>query len=99
MSEAACYNERMSTAAAIPVIFYTKPGCHLCEDVADELEALAERWPLQIDAIDITADLELHRRYWDKIPVVVVGAQQLQAPIAPSALAAAIARAAGSTAE
>jgi thiol-disulfide isomerase/thioredoxin len=80
----------MSTPRTIPVLFYTRPGCHLCEDVEAELEALAERWPLQISAIDITSDLEIHRRYWDKIPVVTIGGATIQAPIAPEQLAAAI---------
>ena len=76
--------------APIPVTFYTKPGCHLCEDVAAELEALGARWPLRIDAQDITTDLGLHQRFWDKIPVVVIGGRTLQAPITPAALAAAV---------
>ncbi|HEX6291331.1 MAG TPA: glutaredoxin family protein [Herpetosiphonaceae bacterium] len=73
------------------MMFYTKPGCHLCEDVAEELEILSEQWPLQITAVDITTDLEIHRRYWDKIPVVVVGERMLAAPIVPEALRALVA--------
>lgn len=84
----------MSTPQPIPVTFYTRPGCHLCEDVEAELEALAEDRPLRISPIDITSDLELHRRYWDKIPVVTVGSQTLAAPITPEQLAAAVAQAA-----
>ncbi len=75
----------------IEVLFYTKPGCHLCEDVADTLEALAAQWPLHIQAIDITGDLQLHRHFWDKIPVVIVGDRTLYAPISPAQLTAAIA--------
>ena len=84
----------MSTPRSIPVTFYTRPGCHLCEDVEAELDALAEQWPLRVSPIDITSDLELHRRYWDKIPVVQIGGETLQAPIAPEQLAAAVTRAA-----
>ena len=77
---------------AIPVIFYTKPGCHLCEDVAEALAVLAERWPLQLATIDILSDLDLHRQYWDKIPVVVVGESTLFAPITPEMLWTAVER-------
>lgn len=83
----------MDAPQSIPVTFYTKPGCHLCEDVADTLEALALRWPLRVTAIDITTDLELHRHFWDKIPVVIVGERTLYAPIAARDLAAAVAAA------
>jgi hypothetical protein len=76
----------------IQVTFYTKPGCHLCEDVADDLEALQARWPLTITAVDITRDIDLHRQYWDKIPVVRIGADVLTAPITLAALTAAVRR-------
>lgn len=77
----ACYNDRMSGSRAIPVRFYTKPGCHLCEDAADALEAISRDVPLAIEAIDITTDLDLHRRFWDKIPVLDIDGHWLHAPI------------------
>lgn len=83
----------VSEPPPIHITFYTKPGCHLCEDVADELEALAARYPIHIAAIDITTDLDIHRRYWDKIPVVVVGPRTLSAPITPFQLRTTIAQA------
>lgn len=70
----------------IPVTFFSKPGCHLCEDVADHLEALALHYPMDITVADITRDFELHRQYWDKIPVVVIGTTTLRAPISFVAL-------------
>jgi thiol-disulfide isomerase/thioredoxin len=76
----------MSGSNGVVVTFYTKPGCHLCEDVADQLEALSDRWRVAIDAVDITQNLDLHRRFWDKIPVVIVGERTLHAPIDPAAL-------------
>lgn len=54
---------------------------------------LAERWALVVTAVDITMDLDLHRRYWDKIPVVVIGDTMLQAPITPADLAQTVAQA------
>ncbi|MDP9311901.1 MAG: glutaredoxin family protein [Chloroflexota bacterium] len=81
----------MDVRRPIPITFYTKPGCHLCDDVADHLEELAARWPLHLTVVDITSSLELHRLYWDKIPVVVVGLRTLAAPIGYVALAQAVA--------
>lgn len=80
----------MNAPRAIPTILYTRPGCHLCEDVAADLEALARRWPLHITTIDITGDLELHRRYRHAIPVVTIGERTLEAPISFDALLAAV---------
>ncbi len=96
MPKQACYNLCMRQPRQVPITFYTKPGCHLCEDIDDQLEALAARWPLQITSIDITTDLDVHRRYWDKIPVVVVAAHTLRAPINPTELAAVVEHAAES---
>ena len=81
----------MDVQRPIPITFYTKPGCHLCDDVADQLEELAAQWPLHVNVVDITSSLELHRLYWDKIPVVVVGSQMLAAPIQYAALVHAVA--------
>lgn len=65
----------------IHVLFYTKPGCHLCDDVDEVLDILAQRHPLAVQHIDITQDVELYQRYWRSIPVVIVGDTTLHAPI------------------
>ncbi len=82
----------MHETRPIEIIFYTKPGCHLCEDVADVLDMLAARWSLQIRTVDILSDSEIHRRYWSKIPVVSVGRYVLEAPITPSDIQSAVLR-------
>ena len=54
------------------VTFYTKPGCHLCEDTEEILEELREVYDLHVTAVDITSDLTIFERYKYEIPVVVV---------------------------
>ncbi|WP_367139631.1 MULTISPECIES: glutaredoxin family protein [Streptomyces] len=53
-----------------------KPGCHLCEAaeavIADVCGELGARWEKK----DITQDEELHRKYWEQIPVVLVDGAQ-----------------------
>jgi hypothetical protein len=83
----------MNGLEPIRIVFYTKPGCHLCDDVADLLEALTMRWPLEVSAINILSDPDLYQRYWAKIPVVAVGEHVLHAPIAPGDLQKAVLRA------
>ena len=60
------------------VVLYTRPGCHLCEEV--------ESWLLEVGVsrqpADITADVALFERYRYQIPVIDVdGRQVLCAPI------------------
>lgn len=54
------------------VTFYTKPGCHLCEQAEELLDDLRRDYDLHVTAIDITRDLAVFERYKYEIPVVVV---------------------------
>jgi len=56
---------------------YTKPGCHLCEELADELDALRPAWGFSVEDVDITRDDELFARYRHAIPVLVCGAEEI----------------------
>jgi glutaredoxin len=58
--------------AAPHVIFYTKPGCHLCEEARREIARAACADSYTYEEVDINSDPELLRRYgWD-IPVVLI---------------------------
>jgi hypothetical protein len=54
------------------VVFYTKPGCHLCEEAEREIDA-ARCHPLYtFEKVNIETDPDLSRRYgWD-IPVITI---------------------------
>ncbi|KAB8158310.1 glutaredoxin family protein [Streptomyces sp. 3MP-14] len=53
-----------------------RPGCHLCDEarrvVSEVCGELGVRW----EEKDIERDAELHRRYWEQIPVVLVDGEQ-----------------------
>jgi glutaredoxin len=53
-----------------------KPGCHLCEDAREVVAQVAGELGLTWEELDITQDEELHRRYWEQIPVTLVDGQQ-----------------------
>lgn len=54
------------------VTFYTKTGCHLCEQAEELLDDLRGDYDLTITPVDITTDLVIYERYKFEIPVVVV---------------------------
>jgi glutaredoxin len=54
------------------VIFYTKPGCHLCEEAKLEIGRAAVRGRYTFEEVNILSDPELQRRYGADIPVVVI---------------------------
>ena len=54
------------------VVFYTKPGCHLCEEAAREIDAARCHALYTFEKVNIEDDPDLLRRYgWD-IPVVTI---------------------------
>ncbi len=60
------------------VVLYTRPGCHLCEEVEVWLLEAGVTW----QPVDITADVALFERYQHRIPVVEWdGREVLCAPI------------------
>jgi glutaredoxin len=57
------------------VTFYSRPGCHLCDDARRQLE-LAEPG-LEIEEVDVDSDPDLRQRYGHDIPVAVAGEREL----------------------
>lgn len=80
-------------AEPLIVTLYQRPGCGLCEVVADQLADLARELPFTVRAVDIMADAELYLAMHTTIPVVDVGGLRLQAPIHPVRLEALVVRA------
>jgi len=52
------------------ITFYTKPGCHLCEDGQWILEAALRDRSLPVVYVDITTSAALTARYGERIPVL-----------------------------
>ncbi len=53
-----------------PLILYSKPGCHLCEGLAEKLRQIPEIGELEIR--DITANPLWWERYHLEVPVLKV---------------------------
>ena len=66
-------------AAAHPVVvtLYTKPGCHLCEPVADTIAAAAKVRAFESQTRNILDDPADHERYKHAIPVVTVNGREI----------------------
>ncbi|MBA3243367.1 MAG: glutaredoxin family protein [Acidobacteria bacterium] len=52
------------------VVFYTKPGCHLCEEAKREIERAGVKDEYTFEEVNILSSIELQRRYGTEIPVV-----------------------------
>jgi glutaredoxin len=54
------------------VVFYTKAGCHLCEEARDMLDDIAAQAAYELTEIDIRSDQEIFERYRYRIPVIII---------------------------
>lgn len=53
-------------------IIYSRQGCHLCDVMKDELEAMAMSIKGTIKLVDIDNDPDLKKRFNNQIPVLFV---------------------------
>lgn len=60
------------------VNYYSRPGCHLCEEGLITLKLLQEDFQFEIDLINIEEDDALHEKYMLMIPVVEKNGEVLQ---------------------
>ena len=51
---------------------YSKPGCHLCDEMKHVIDAVSARVPLALEVVDISTDAELMQRYGLEIPVLLI---------------------------
>ncbi|HEX6777076.1 MAG TPA: glutaredoxin family protein [Ktedonobacterales bacterium] len=54
------------------VMFYTKAGCHLCDEARDLLEELAEEITFELTETDIRSDMAIFEQYRYRIPVIII---------------------------
>ena len=58
------------------LILYSRPGCHLCEDLAAQLLPLL-RGRATLEIVDVDQSVTLERRYGLRIPVLADGDVEL----------------------
>ncbi len=54
------------------VTLYSKPGCHLCEDVKDHLCRLQRYHAFELREVNILEDRSAFEKFKDEIPVVFI---------------------------
>ena len=63
--------------APVQVTFYTKAGCHLCEEARDMLEDIADLTPYELTEIDIRGNPAIFETYRYRIPVIIIDDETL----------------------
>ena len=64
----------MPSGRLVTLTIYSKPGCHLCDDMKAVAHRVARRMPgrLTVEEVDISTDPALEARYRVEIPVLVI---------------------------
>jgi hypothetical protein len=60
----------------IEITIYSRPGCHLCDEMKAVVARVARSVPLALEEIDISGDPELEARYGVEIPVLTIGGKK-----------------------
>lgn len=66
------------TGGIAHLTIYTRPGCHLCDDMKAIVARVAGALPhaIAIGEVDISSDRELERLYGEEIPVLFVNGRK-----------------------
>ena len=62
--------DQLVRPAALTV--YSRPGCHLCDEMKAVIDRVRGTTPMTIEIVDISADPSLEARYGLEIPVLLV---------------------------
>jgi glutaredoxin len=61
----------------VTLTIYSRPGCHLCEEMKGVIQKVAARQPVDLREVDISGDPELERRYGLEIPVLEIDGKKI----------------------
>jgi glutaredoxin len=68
---------RLAVAGPRDLTFYSRPGCHLCDEAKKLIAPLAARFGARIQEINIDADPVLRTRYNEEVPVLFLGPRKV----------------------
>lgn len=60
-------------AAAKSLTLYSRPGCHLCDEMKQQIAPLVRRYGATLREVNIDEDPDLRARYNEEVPVLFVG--------------------------
>jgi thiol-disulfide isomerase/thioredoxin len=56
----------------VALTLYSRPGCHLCDDMKGVIARVARKIPVTLEEVDVSTDPELEALYGPEIPVLLV---------------------------
>jgi glutaredoxin len=59
------------------IVFYSRPGCGLCDEAREILDAQRARTPFDLEEVDISGDDAMELEYGIRIPVVEIDGEEV----------------------
>ena len=59
----------------VRLLLYSRPGCHLCELMLDEIAGVLPENTYGVDIVDVDADSVIRARWGHRIPVLMLGTE------------------------
>ena len=59
------------------LVLYSKPGCHLCDEMKHVVDRVGSRIPFTLKVVDISTDRDLLERYGLEIPVLEIDGRKV----------------------
>jgi glutaredoxin len=60
----------------VALTLYSRPECHLCDEMKDAVVPLARELGCVLEQVDISGDPDLERRFGQEIPVLFVNGRK-----------------------
>jgi len=58
------------------LLLYSRPGCHLCDDMKAVVEPVARQLGWSVEEVDISGDAALEAQFGTEIPVLFVNGRK-----------------------
>lgn len=68
---------RLALAGPREVTFYTRPGCHLCDEAKKKIAPLLREYGAKLREVNIDAEPALNERYTNDVPVIFLGRRKV----------------------
>ena len=68
---------RIATAGSRDLTLYSRPGCHLCDEMKKQIAPLVAKFHANLREVNIDDDPILRARYNEEVPVLFLGSRKV----------------------
>jgi glutaredoxin len=68
---------RLAAAGPRALTLYSRPGCHLCDEMKKQIAPLVAKFHANLREVNIDADPILRQRYNEDVPVLFLGSRKV----------------------